>query len=285
MPRYTTFLIRFFIFSLPVLMALTVYTYYYYCDDKYQESINGREIYWAIKKSSKPKKVKRLLIGDSVAQQLFDNRKYNSDTLYSLTCNQAISCAGYYFLLKNFLDNNRDSLPDQVILIVNPLSLQNNLNQVFTFHYFLKPFYCNPYKQYFTPTVTNQIEKIRFYYLSQFPFIKISNWSPDFRPEKSEDNHFLAPISLEYVRRINDLCNSFHVPFRIVSPPVSNIYMENLIKNTPLILSESSGINMRQEFTSYIGSIKYLDDSLYKDEMHFVQPEKQDKNYMYTLSR
>ena len=283
MPGFKTFLIRFFLFSLPVLAALTAYTCYYYINNKYQYSVNGREIYWAIKKSTKPKKVKKLLIGDSVAEQLFDNRKYN-DSIYSLACNQAISCVGYYSLLKDFLDTNRDSLPDEVILVIHPLSFQNNLNQVYTFHYFLKPFYCPPFKQNFSATVCRQIEKVPFYYLSQFPFIKISNWSPDFRPEKESNGHFLAPVSLEYILRMKNLCDSLHIPFHIVAPPVSNVYRKEINQNTQLILNESAAINMQTDFALYMNSVKYMDNALYKDEMHFLQPEKVDIDYIKNLN-
>jgi hypothetical protein len=283
MAGYKTFLIRSFLFGLPVVLALTAYTCYYYIGGRYQDSVNGREIYGAIKKSAKHKKVKKLLIGDSVAQQLFDNRKYN-DSTYSLTCNQAISCAGYYFLLKSFLDKNPDSLPARVILVVHPLSLQNNLNQVYTYHYFLKPFYCQPYRQYFTATVYNQIQKIRFYYLSQFPFIKISNWSPDFRPEKVDSTVFLSPISLEYLYRIKSLCDSLHIPFAMVAPPISLVYKPYLMQNSARILHESESINMQAYFAPYLSSFSYCDNALYKDEMHFIKPDNVDVSFIDTLS-
>ncbi len=283
MPGSKTFIIKFFIFCVPVVAALSIYTCYWYRDNKYQDSINGREIYWAIKKSAKHKKVKKLLIGDSIGQQLFDNRKYN-DSIYSLACNQAISCVGFYELLKSFTDTNRDSLPEQVILVTHPLSLQNNLDQVYTFHYFLKPFYCAPYKQYFSETVNSQIEKVPFYYLSQFPFIKISNWSPDYRPENAYNPKYLSPITVEYITRIKNLCDNLHIPFAIVAPPVSDVHRNNITQNTQAIMNEAAKMNMQAEFAFYLHSIKYMDNALYGDEMHFHDPEKVDVNYIKTLT-
>ena len=62
----------------------------------------GKEIYTAIDKSKKNNNSKTLLIGDSVANQIFNNEE-EFEKLNSLATNQAISLAGQYFLLNDYL--------------------------------------------------------------------------------------------------------------------------------------------------------------------------------------
>ena len=132
----------------------------------YKYTVAGNEIYYSIFKSKQKKKFKKLLIGDSVANQLFSNKK-NYTKINSLCCNQAISLTGHYILINNYL--SAGNIIDTVYMIFSPSSFQNNLNQIYTYHYFLKPFYTNDYKNLYTKTVNNKIKKLPFYYLSIYP--------------------------------------------------------------------------------------------------------------------
>ena len=124
----------------------------------------GSEIYRSITKSKKKSNAKILLLGDSVGNQLFPSEKSN-DTINSLTSNQAISIVGQYILLQNYLETG--NRPTKVVLLYSPFSLKNNLDQKFTFHYFIKPFYKKEYIHFFSELAIQQIDKIPFYKYSQ----------------------------------------------------------------------------------------------------------------------
>src|SRR3954453_6937291 len=95
------FVTKFLIFALIAFPVLTFKNLLFYYTDSYKSSVFGAEIYTSIQKSKMKKKVKKLLIGDSVGNQLYDNGVYNG-SIFSLTCNQAISMVGQYILLSNF---------------------------------------------------------------------------------------------------------------------------------------------------------------------------------------
>lgn len=254
----------FLVLAAPFITAQSLYTYF---DKSYEQTVNGSEIYTSLHKSKVKKKVKVLIIGDSVGEQLYDNHTYN-DEIYSLTTNQAISLAGYYILLKNFTDINSDSLPEQVILILHPETFTNNLDQKFTFHYFLKPFYKPENKPLLTTKCLEQIRKIPFNALSQFPFILNTNWAPDYQPGKDTTYRLISPISNDYIIKINKLCIQKHIAFKLYSPPVRSS-SRNLIAKYASGQNECIQCNLTPEFQNYFKNIQYFSDTLFQDHIHF----------------
>lgn len=221
--------------------------------------LNGSEVFKSIYKSKKHKKVKKLIIGDSVAEQLYSANEYN-DSIYSLTCNQAITLAGQYCLLDNFLRINKDSLPEKVILFYNPFSLQNNLDK-FAFHYFLKTFYYNnEYNMYFDSTVTHRVHEIPYYYIAGFSIIKSINYSPAYTLPEENGNDWLSPISKSYLPKISKLCKYNHIDFEFLPSPIRysrKNEIKNIYKDTTTLMQ------------NYIHKIRLMNDTLFIDKGHF----------------
>lgn len=197
------FLLKLAIFLFISLLLWHLKSLYMLCDDRYKKLVAGSEIYVSIQKSKKKSKSKKVLIGDSVAKQLFSNYS-NSDVFNSLACNQAISMAGHFFLLKNYLEAG--NTPDTVFIMYGLPAFRNNLDQIYTYHYFLKPFYTKEYKGLFTQTVKEQVKKIPCYWSSQFPESLTCDWAPDFKSKDNKDTTMLlSSVSLEYLIKIKEL--------------------------------------------------------------------------------
>jgi hypothetical protein len=79
-------------------------------------------------------RVKALMIGDSVARQLFPPGSEPNTSIRFLTTNQAVSLAGQYYLLRDALDAHTNVR--RIILFYNPRAWSNNLDQVYTHDYF-----------------------------------------------------------------------------------------------------------------------------------------------------
>lgn len=261
------FLLRLLIFSIVSFPFITFKSAYSYFTDTYKCNVRGSEIYVSIKKSKTKKKVKKLIIGDSAGKQLYDNNTYN-DSIYSLTCNQAISAVGYYILLENFIRSNKGQLPDEVIMIINPRSLLNNLDQIYTYQYFLKPFNKPGNQVYLNELCKKQIHKVPYYYTSQFPFIVNSNWTPYYNAGIDSSFGFISPISNEYLLKIKQLCSSNNLPLSIYSPPLSLANKQNIIAYSHC-RTEFKKCELEKEFTEYFKKIKFLPDRLFSDHMHF----------------
>jgi hypothetical protein len=265
------FLLQILWFSLLVPIFTYITPLYSITTEKYKKTGPGKEVYYSIYKSKQKTKSRKLLLGDSVAQQIFSNKQYN-DTLNSLTCNMAIGMIGQFLLLNNYI--NTGNRPDTVYMFFTPSttagsSFNNNLNQIYTFHYFLKPFYTKEYKPFFTETTYQQIKKIPVYFLCQEPHILTSGWAPEFSQEEKQKSDFLSPISIEYLKKIKLLSLSYHFRLIFVPTPVS-ISSRKLIQNM-----KTNGLSLtglESELNDYLNKIEYYNDTLFVDGIHLKKP-------------
>lgn len=260
------FLFRIIRFSLPLIMIFYLKPVYLLINNRYQNIVAGDEIYLSINKTRQKNHQKKVLIGDSAGYMLFPN-KINDSAVISLTCNQAISLAGQYILLQNYLNSGNDI--DTLFMIFGPEGFLNNLDQIYTFHYFLKPFYKDEYKQYFSDLVYQQINKIPFVFLCREPYILTSNWAPKFKSQDSVNFTFLSPISVEYLTKIKDLGTKKGFPIVLLPGPVSNKkkqIIDTFEKN------EAIPTGMQKEFEYFWANLVYLEDSLFVDGVHLKNP-------------
>jgi len=259
------FIIKGILFLLIAAIILTSFELFniYYSKD-YTTKVHGAEVYWSIFKSKNKKQVKKLLIGDSVCKQLYDNYEYN-DSIYSLACNQAITVAGQYFLLYNFLQTNNDQLPQEIILFYNPGSFENNID-IYAFQYFLKPFYNAEYRGLMDDYLLSRIKEIPFYYITQLPFIKTSNYSPEYQL-KNEEYGIFSPLSKIYLEKIVQLCEEKNIVFRLEPVPVKKMneeIIEKLKQNKTNIPDINPDI-----LEDYFSKVTYFEDTLFIDNAHF----------------
>jgi hypothetical protein len=262
-----------------VLFAIGLYSrsFYLLITEEYKKKVNGADTYNAIAKSKQKKKTRKVLLGDSVGRQLFENTKYN-DTINSFACNQAIGLVGHYLLLNNFLKAGNEV--DTVYMIFRPSSFLNNLDEKYTYHYFVKPFYKDEYKPLFTKTVYDQIRKIPFSFISQDPSLLTSNWAPDFIAEDKKDYTFLSPISAEYMTRIKELSIEHGFELIILPSPVS-INSRNDI--AAIDRSEIINHGLSEEFENYFDQIIFLNDTSFMDGIHLNHPETYTQYYKENL--
>ena len=274
------FLLKTFIYFITAILSIQIICYIYIKTNFLYGVFNypGIEIYSAIRKSKLKSVKKTLLLGDSVGKQLFskDNKNYNS-----LTTNQAISIAGNYFLLKNYL--NAGNTIESLVIIYHPQSFLNNLDQKFTYHYFLKPFFNNYYNKYFSNNLFTQIKKIPNKNYLSIPSIKATNWSPSFHLSNKSittetddvDNYvknksyYLSPISIEYLNMIKSLSIKHRFSIKLLPPPISTNKKINLIS----FQNETEKTDLIEEFKFYLNNLYYIDDNYFVDGIHLKNKE------------
>ena len=268
------FILKTILFVLILLVLSHGRPLYLLHKDRYKHHGAGSEVYYSISKSKqKNKSSATVLLGDSVARQLFSNKTYD-DPIYSLACNQAVGMVGHFILLDNYLKAGNHV--DTVYLLFSPFSFSNNLDQVYTYHYFLKPFYTDEYFPLLTKTVIEQVHKIPYYYFSRYPHILTSKWAPDFVSKDKINYTFLSPISAEYLVKINELSIKYDFKLIILPTPTSvskRRSVENMKKE--IVIN-----NLKGEFRDYFENILYLDDSNFaSDGVHLKNPQKYAEYY------
>ncbi len=245
--------------------------------EKYKETVSGSVVYHVIKKSKQKNKSKKLILGDSVGEQLFSSAT-NNDTINSLTSQQAIGMVGQYILLNNYLKAGNKI--DTAYVLFRPFSFKDNLDQVFTYHYFLKPFFIDEYKALLTKTAHKQIAKIPYKFFCREPYVLTTNWAPNFESKDKIDYTFLSPISVEYLIKMKDLSNKHNFKLIALPTPMNENYRDSVQK---INKAEISKHNLNAVFANYFEKIIYLNDSLFADSVHLKKPSFYTSYYKYNL--
>jgi len=262
MKRFIQQTILFLALMLVVLLGVES-TYYY--TGYYEKKVNGSEVYDALRQSKTKHFRKKLLMGDSAAEQLFPSRE-NNDSIAYLTCNQAITMAGMYFLLTNYIETNSDSLPDEVVLLCTPGLLYNDLD-IYSYQYFLKPFPEREYGDRMSDALKERMHEIKCWWSALLPFYRTSNYSMEYALAQ-RDYAWISPLAQEYLLKIDSVLQAHHLMFKMVSLPLN----ETCTSYLPNRLSESM---KREELPSrlmvpYMESITYMPSSAYVDDVHFT---------------
>ncbi|MBQ7531581.1 MAG: hypothetical protein IJT12_07720 [Paludibacteraceae bacterium] len=218
-----------------------------------------------LSKSKSKKKVKKLIIGDSTGYALYPcTRSY--DSIVSLACGTSISMGGHYFLLKNYLDSNPDNPPEEVVLLLTPMSFSNDLDK-YAYQYFLKPFPIWEYKPLYTDHLYQRVKSIPYYWTAYLPFIHSSGYTPEKSVPKKEPEVYLSRTCYEYLLQIDSITKANGIPLRMISSPVRDDYMQR-VENISKALCEESSVGISHLAGPYIETINYYPANLFHDEVH-----------------
>lgn len=227
----------------------------------------GTELYRSYQRAEETyaNTIKIIVLGDSSGKQQF-GENLNQNTV-SLTCNQATTMVGHFILLETFFENNPSQKGGNVYLIYHPASFSNNMDQKYTYHYLLKPFYTKANKKYFNKMADSIARSIPYSAFCQFPLIKMTKWSPVYGMNTEDsDEPFLSEISIEYLKKIEKICQEHHYTFKVVAPLMNSNYESDMLFQE--LKSQIAENNLNNEFKDYFNNMKYLPDSLFVDPVH-----------------
>lgn len=258
------FLFRLFIFF--VFAYAIVYAsgnLLYYCINKYGKNFLNNADYKvteSIIRSRKHKKVKRLILGDSVASSLYG--ECEDSCVYSLCATVAITPVGHYLLCANFIANNEDCLPEEVILILNPLCWTNTMNGGLFYSTFTKNFFNREFRKYLAEEEIEYLNRETFASLCDQRWYQLSPYIPETH-QTQESGKYIAPVQYKYVMMMRHLCDKKGITFRLYSGPVRKSLEAEIdckkqgdaVCDTPL-------------FKDYFSSIQYWDDNKFADQFH-----------------
>ena len=229
-------------------------------------------LYNVIAKSKSPVTSDVIILGDSVAKQLFKNEGYN------FILNAPATIVGHYVVLNNILRQNKNVR--KVFLVACPGSLSIKFDNTYTYNSFIKPFYNDENTPFFSRAVEKYLKEHRYYSLYKLPIAKVLPLftlidCSSYRPEKPDANYEYS-LFIEYMGKIITLCKSNNVEFRILTPPLSsNNYNSIKFNKLKKVISDN---NYQTFFSSYFTNIIVKDDSYFKeDHWHY---KKEYESYM-----
>lgn len=264
MRRFVKYVSIYIIVLLVLLLPVQIYEMYTQPDGANAFDGAVRNAAW-VSKIRTQKRVKKLIIGDSTGQALYPYDK-NNDTILSLASNQAITMAGQYFLIKNFVDANSGNLPEEVILLYSPFSFSNDVDYL-AYHYFLKPFPYWKYRHLYTPHLRNRIHSIPWYWTANLPFIQNSRYTPPSAIPPASAKESMSQVSYEYLKKIIEITLANGIEFSLVCTPVR----QDRVEEIGVFMSDVTDGRYRDiedYLQDFMQSINYMSADLFIDDVH-----------------
>lgn len=222
--------------------------------------------------SEKPAKWQTVVVGDSVAEQFVRT----APDVLDLTNFQAPSVAGQYALVHNALRSQARSLK-KIILFYGPQSFNCDLDQVFTYRYFVLPFVDLRSMNIFSwRTYAKLLRRPLFVFgalyagktSSLIDDVDYSAFDPDPTPIEplSLRRAFLSDTSIVYLRRIKEECDRRGIEFYVTYPPMS----EKANRDFTKIRAQIHELGL-ESFMEDFSAIEVLPDSDFVDHLHLTQ--------------
>ena len=250
------------------ISCITVYgvgEFLYYIISKTESNIlsdSDFKVTEAVCRSRKKIKTQKLILGDSVGNSLYGN---NTDScVYSLTATVAITTSGQYCLLANFLDNNKEQYPDEVILIVNPLCWNNILSGNLCYSLFAKQFYNDEFKSYLDNKEIEEIAQWPYAFLLNQKWFRICPYTVNIEKDEKRGK-WISEMQYRYIHKMQTLCKEKNINFRLLSGPVRES-LRHKVEN----ISNADEKTQEPLFQKYFESIKYLPDDNFIDQLHLI---------------
>ena len=241
----------------PVFLYYFGYNYYLTVTEKFWKINDAGSIYLAIKKSKKKIDKKKIIISDSVGAQLFPiDKKY--DSIYTLSTTAPSSLVGSYILLQNLLENNKLE-GVTVYYVVHPSSLNDELRGKYTYNHFVKPFYNIENRNHITALADSLLNTIPLLCASQLPFVKTSNWQPEFKFKKDYE-YKISTLYIEYFQYIQELAAKEKFTFKVIMPFVRQDQNNMKYKAIKYQIKQNS---LEYIFSTYFENIRYLENKLF----------------------
>lgn len=219
------------------------------------------KIYERILRSQQKISSDTLYIGDSVGNQYFPFDK----TSNSLTANGAILVAGHYILASMAIERNPQI--KTVLLVSVPTELCRNFERKGTYNNFVKPFFSFDSRKYFSSLIYQKMKKKPFSFLSIFKAWKILPFSDINFDDNSPEPVELSDVSLDYLVKLREMCDSKNINLKLVSMPVPSYLFEDT-HNFEKLRSQIRDKQLEFIFGSYLDSIVPLDRKYFKDRIH-----------------
>lgn len=263
------------IFASAIFMFILCNVVYYKCGKP--SRLVAYEVYDAIDKAGTNEGYTKVVLGDSVARQIFDPeyQEENDDICY-LATNQAIMTLGNYMLLERFIENN--SQLEEVYYIARPDSLLGGINFKFTYSYFVTPLYREPFTEYLEPETREEIENTfgSFFAKREFPkwllakYPKLLEIYQNGCGEMRQLRYSMygsmnnENMSIFYVRKMQELCEENNIELHLLASPVPESYQFNSAEIQTIL----ERYYLEEFYSEYASSILKIKDEEFVDMVH-----------------
>ena len=241
----------------------------------FQVNLTGlaREVFYSIGKAEHNSGCPAVVLGDSVCNQLW-NHKQDSTNIAHLACNQAITPAGTYLLLKNYLAHNPQT--QRVFYIICPQTLGNDLTLNYAYQYFVIPFFNGENVKLLDADTTQKVYNKFGKFFAENGYIKsvllnnnlfMKNYLAyiQSQPEQLYIRR-ISPIAAIYIPKIQDLCAQHNATVSVLPLPIPDTPENHDWENFRQDVRDYGLDDILGEFTE---KIHYYPADWFSDGTHF----------------
>lgn len=241
--------------------------------DIHPNKLLGYEVYDALEEVERTNSYETVLLGDSVSRQLCPpERQGECSRICYLSTNQAVTIVGNYILLCRYLENNPQT--KQVIYMVQPVGLANNMRVDYSYQYFVLPFYQKPYLDYMDESTRESVkEKFGDMFVSN-PVIRyvLRNSSvclEEYLGRIHDDETEIVPeMTFCYLGKMQELCDQYGADFILVSSPLNEGFDYDTERFMETVMQAEEG-KWCGLFERYRASMCFYPKECFADDVHF----------------
>ncbi|MCM1252776.1 MAG: hypothetical protein NC321_08135 [Clostridium sp.] len=255
------------------LFLLLNIAYYVMTKDSRQVAF---EVYDAADKAGVNDGYTGLVLGDSVARQIFQPKyQEESDDICYLATNQAVTTIGNFVLMERFLENNPQI--EDVYYIARPDSIMGNPNFIYTYSYFVTPLYNELFLQYLEPETKAELENVygRFFVSREFPKWMLAKYPKLLdiyqngrrriqQMKRKADGGEEMDMAAIYLGKMKAVCDEKNIRFHLLAPPIPENYEYFLEEMQDRLYFEGE----EELLNRYMDSIIYVSEDELVDGVH-----------------
>ena len=220
-----------------------------------------------------------LVIGCSVGAQIAPFAESNNHLTYV----GSTLPIGNYFLIKNAIESSNDI--SVVIYYTVPNVLGYSMERKGTHKYFVKPFYSLETRSQIlsdkhAANVLRRNRFLDFYLIDAWKLMPFDDF--DYGVESSTTEFVFSKDALDWVEKMDSLCDFHKIEFYLISPPLPEVVRElsnDWSKNKDLVLSNSNKLL----FHEYFESVVYYPNDYSYDSLHMNRDWRdENKKRIYT---
>lgn len=234
----------------------------------------------------------KLILGDSVCNQIFE-RYYGMDDTYCICgTNQAVSIAGQYILAEEFIKNHEKVTDIYLVIIMD--SLTTTFSAQLGYQYAVMPFVetdtignleqdtrkeiSNMYGGIFcTKPVVETIHKSP---LCMKLYLNLLTKKNDMFPRNGQG--IISDVSYYYLEEIKALCEKEGIRFHLIPGPHADSEDQHI--RVEWILNEVEEKGDRLGLKVYLDQIVYYPEELFRDRIHF-DGDKVDDDFFWKVAK
>ena len=225
----------------------------------------------------------KLILGDSVANQLFDGVLYDNPDFRICPVNRAITFAGQYILIKEYLKNHPDAT--DVYIAFYSGTLASDIDPQLSYQYIAMPFIIHGYGEDLDPLVMGKLKKTYGSFFLKPAVLDYINESGLNRAlylnavtkinekfTETKETSVISDVSIDYLKQIYALCSENGVNVHLVSTPLCDIPSRRSECDEIRKVFAKTGLD--ELYPDYCDSFIFCDSSMFMDEVHFAPEYK-----------